>query len=54
MEYSLAIGKYVHEVVEEATTDDLMLFIAVRNVEAKEQERARRRAAAQAKIKQGQ
>ncbi len=38
----------MHEVVENATRDDLLLFIAARNLEAKEQDRARRAAAAKA------
>lgn len=44
-------GKYLHEVLEEATAEDLASYMALRNIEAREERNARRREEARSKGK---
>ena len=49
VEYARTLGKYEHEVYEQATIEDIQNFIALNNIEWEEQKRADSRAKALAK-----
>lgn len=40
IEYSLAIGKYEHEILQETTPQEFARYIAYRNIQAREAQKA--------------
>ncbi len=49
VDYSVAVGKYWHEVIEEATVDDIIYYMASKDLQYQEEQRVKRKAAARAR-----
>lgn len=49
MEYALAVGRHEHEVLQEITPSAFARYIAYRNVQEKQRQRAEKRARAKAR-----